>query len=82
MPCDAMIFWLLGPPVLSTRDTLSNQDYSCWLSGWLSTSLNRGIRSQTPSGNQHAAVPFASRSDSTAAAALRWLAGISEWSQS
>jgi hypothetical protein len=45
MPCDGVISWLLERPMPSTRDTPGNEKHSCWLSPWLSTSLNRGIRS-------------------------------------
>ena len=36
---DAVPFWLLGPSVLSTRDTPCDEWHSCWLSGWLSAGL-------------------------------------------
>ena len=45
-PCsDAMISWLLGQPTPSTTDTPANAKHSCWLSRWLSASLNRELHS-------------------------------------
>jgi hypothetical protein len=36
MLCVAVISWLLGQPVRSTRDTPGNEKHSGWLSGRLS----------------------------------------------